>query len=164
MVVSETDPRLHIVFVCTGNICRSPMAEVIIHDSVESAGLDDAARITSCGLGGWHVGQGADKRAIAELRRGGYDGSSHRASQLSAEDLDADLIVALDTGHRETLRQQAPDPDKVVLLRDFDPESAPDSSVADPFYGDEEDFARTRQAIEAAADGLMAWIRDHARD
>ena len=74
--MTETDTRsgLYLVFVCTGNICRSPMAEIIVRDEMEKDMLDLVATVDSCGLGGWHVGQGADERAVAELRRGGHDG------------------------------------------------------------------------------------------
>ena len=103
MTPPENDNQLHIVFVCTGNICRSPMAEIITHDAMETDMLDLLARVSSCGLGGWHVGQGADERAIAELRRAGHDGAAHRAAQLGEEHMDADLFIAMDSGHRDEL-------------------------------------------------------------
>lgn len=151
------DAKLHIDFICTGNICRSPMAEVIVRDALEDAGLD--AEITSAGIGGWHVGQGADKRAITELRKAGYDGSHHRASQIGPEDLSADLLVALDTGHRSEIIARGALPEKVVLLRDFDPDAGEDASVADPYYGGPEGFTTTREQILAAVPGIVEWVR-----
>lgn len=157
---SSEGHRLHIDFVCTGNICRSPMAEVIIADAIESAQLDDLVKISSSGIGGWHVGQGADKRAVAELRSVGYDGSEHRAAQFGPANLAADLLIALDTGHRSELIARGADPARIRLLRSFDPEAPEGAGVADPYYGGPEGFTVTREQIEAARDGILEWIAE----
>ena len=149
---------LKIVFVCTGNICRSAMADVMARDALEREGLLSQVRVASCGLGGWHVGQGADERAIAELRSGGHDGATHRAAQLGPEHMDADLFIAMDSGHRDALIKRGIDPERVRLMRSFDP-NAEDQNIEDPYYGTAEDFARTRKEIEAAVPGLLDWIR-----
>ncbi len=152
---------LHIDFVCTGNICRSPMAEVIVRDKLAEAGFgEDAVQVTSSGIGNWHVGHQADHRALAELAAHGYNGESHRAQQFGAEQFDADLIVALDHNHVSELVARGVPEDKVRLLRSFDPQAdADDLGVADPYYGGPEGFAVTREQIEAAADGIIAWVR-----
>lgn len=152
---------LHIDFVCTGNICRSPMAEVIVRDKLAEAGFgEDAVQVTSSGIGNWHVGHQADHRALAELAAHGYNGEAHRAQQFGAEQFDADLIVALDHNHVSELVARGVPEDKVRLLRSFDPAAkADDLGVADPYYGGPEGFAVTRQQIEAAADGIIAWVR-----
>jgi len=154
------DERYHVDFVCTGNICRSPMAEVIFHDAVEAAGLQDQIRVSSCGIGGWHVGNGADRRAVAELRAAGHDGSDHVASQLGPDDMAADLLVALDTGHVSELIARGVPESKIRLLRSFDPQAPEQASVADPYYGGPEGFVETREQIEAAVDGILAFVRD----
>ena len=153
------DERYHVDFVCTGNICRSPMAEVIFHDAVEAEGLTEHVRVSSCGIGGWHVGNGADRRAVAELRAAGHDGSDHIASQLGPEDMAADLLVALDTGHVSELIARGVPEGKVRLLRSFDPGAPEQASVADPYYGGPEGFVETREQIEASVAGLLEHVR-----
>lgn len=151
---------LRIDFVCTGNICRSPMAEVIVRDKLEAAGLGDAIRVTSSGIGGWHVGNPADERALAELAAHGYDGSAHRAQQFGVEQESADLIVALDTNHVSELVVRGVPEERIRLLRSFDPDAAEGAGVADPYYGGPAGFTTTREQIEAAADGIIAWVRE----
>src|SRR5262245_27385252 len=111
-----------VTFVCTGNICRSPMAEVIFRASAEEHGLD--VEVDSSGLGPWHAGGPADERTVATLRQAGYE-SAHIARQFEREWFDRyDLILALDAGHLAGLRRMAPDAAaaaKIRLLREFDP-------------------------------------------
>lgn len=150
--------ELTIDFVCTGNICRSPMAAVILRQKLDDAGLPQVA-VSSSGIADYHVGHRADERALRELLDAGYDGSAHRARLVDTDTLDADLIVAMATHHRSELLARGADPDRIRLLRDFDPTSEPGSSVADPYYGGPAEFTRTRQEIEAAADGIVDWAR-----
>lgn len=157
---TENQPQLHIDFVCTGNICRSPMAEVIVRDKFEDAGLAQQVRVTSSGIGGWHIGQQADERARAELKAAGYDGESHRAQQFGGEQFDADLIVALDTNHVSELVARGVPEERIRLLRSFDPEAPEGAGVEDPYYGGPEGFAVVREQIESAADGIIAWVRE----
>ena len=98
------ESRVRVVFVCTGNICRSPMAEVIARRAFHDAGLGDRVTVSSVGTGDWHVGNGMDARAAAELAAHGYD-TGHVASQLSPGDHDADLVVACD-GVNSAMRRQ----------------------------------------------------------
>jgi protein-tyrosine phosphatase len=155
-------PEVHVTFVCTGNICRSPMAEKIAAAYLHEAGLDSAVRVSSAGIDGWHEGEGADPRTVAELDAHGYD-SEHEAAQVGDNHLAADLIVALDTGHvRQLLQLDAP-AEKIALLRSFDDE-AEDESVADPYYSSDDAFTEVREQIEAAMPGLVRWAREHVSD
>ena len=148
---------LHVTFVCTGNICRSPMAEKVFAAHLREAGLEDSVRVSSAGIDGWHVGDGADPRTVAELDAHGYD-SEHEAAQVGPDHLGADLIVALDTGHAKALLQLGASADRVALLRSFDPD-ADDSSVADPYYSSDAAFTEVREQIESAVPGLLNWAR-----
>ena len=151
--------KLHIDFVCTGNICRSPMAEVIVREKLAQEGLADAVTVTSSGIGGWHVGHKADERARRELAAHGYDGEAHRAQQFGFAQEQADLIVALDTNHVSELVARGVDENKVRLIRSFDPAAEEGAGVADPYYGGPEGFAVVREQIESAANGIIAWLR-----
>lgn len=164
MTGSEFNRPLEIVFVCTGNICRSPMAEVIARKKAEEAGLGNDVIFSSCGMGDWHVGHVADRRAIAELHAGGYDGSAHRAAQLGSEHKSADLFVAMDSGHAHELAAAGAPNDKIRLLRSFDPESDPTDDVADPYYGTDRDFSLVRENVENAMPGVLEWVTLHVAD
>lgn len=152
--------KLHICFVCTGNICRSPMGDIIAKQKIHEAGLEDQVYINSCGIGAWHIGQGADPRALKELTHAGYDGSSHRAAQFGSEHADADLFLAMDQGHIRDLMTLGVDPTHIRLMRSFDPQSPQDAEVDDPYYGKEKEFTRTRKEIENSMPGLLAWINE----
>lgn len=147
---------LHVTFVCTGNICRSPMGQNIFRRALEDAGLDGQVRVTSCGTGGWHVGDAADVRARTELKSAGYD-DEHVAAQLGPDHLGADLLIAMDGGHLAALRD-AGVADRSALLRSFDPD-ADSGDVADPYYGSDDDFRIVREQVEAAMPGLLDWVR-----
>lgn len=159
--MSNQSTPLHIVFVCTGNICRSPMGENILKKELADAGLEDKVLVNSCGTGGWHIGDGADHRAVRELARAGYDGSAHRAAQLGDDHRNADLLIAMDQSHYRALINAGYDKDRLRLLRSFDPAAGDDLDVADPYYGSEKDFTVTREQIEAAVDGMMTWVADN---
>lgn len=151
--------------VCLGNICRSPMAAAVLRSRVDEAGLGDLVHVDSGGTGSWHVGDAADPRARDALARRGYDGSSHRARQVSAPWFDDhDLLLVMDDDNLRTVRRLAPHPaaaERVMLLRMFDPlaEPAGDRIVPDPYYGDEADFDVGLDIIERCVDGLLPLLR-----
>lgn len=146
------------VFVCTGNICRSPMAEVVFADALRREGLAHLVRVSSAGTGSWHVGSPADPRTAEALRRAGYD-CKHVATQVSARHLAADLLVALDSGHVAELRRLVAEPERVVLLRSFDPAAERDLDVPDPYLGGRHRFDAVLSMVRAAVPGLLAWVR-----
>ncbi|MGK8559448.1 low molecular weight protein-tyrosine-phosphatase [Nocardia gipuzkoensis] len=149
--------QLHVSFVCTGNICRSPMAEKIFAVHLYRAGLANRVRVSSAGTGSWHVGDDADPRTTATLRKYGYP-TGHVAAAFGAEHLDADLVIALDRSHQRELARFGVEPQRLRLLRTFDP-TADGQDVADPYYGDAADFELVRDQIEAAVPGLLDWVR-----
>jgi protein-tyrosine phosphatase len=149
-----------ICFVCLGNICRSPIAEVVMRSLLTDRGLDDRVDVSSAGTGDWHIGESADERAVAVLARHGYDGTQHRAQQFTRETFTAnDLVVAMDSANRAALRRLAPDTaiDKVRLLREFDPD-ATGTDVPDPYYGGADGFDAVLAMVEAACEGLLDWL------
>jgi protein-tyrosine phosphatase len=158
--VSSKAEGLHVVFVCTGNICRSPIAEKVFVHELERAGLADAVHVSSAGTGDWHIGSPADERAAAVLLAAGYK-SDHIARQVDAEQLGADLIVALDRSHERALRSLVHEPDRVRLLRSFDPDAPPGAEVPDPYYGDDDGFTSVLEMIKAAMPGMIEWVREN---
>lgn len=151
-----------VCFVCTGNICRSPMAEYVFRAHAVEAGLDGLLEVDSAGTGPWHEGDGADRRAIDVLTAHGYE-QDHIARQFQAEWFDRlDLVIALDSGHLHELRALAPTPHdaaKVRLLRAYDPDADHDAlgglDVPDPYFGGLDDFEECLEMIESASGGLL---------
>ena len=113
---------LHVTFICSGNICRSPMAEKMFAHQINERGLSDDVRVTSAGTGGWHVGDAADNRAGHVLREHGYP-TRHHAALIDDDHLSADLIVALGRNHARVLREMGVAPSRIRMLRSFDPRS-----------------------------------------
>jgi len=156
----EVPEPLHVTFICSGNICRSPMAEKMFAHQLAERGLADAVRVTSAGTGHWHEGEPADRRAGQTLRGHGYP-AEHRATQLGEDHLGADLVVALGRNHLRMLAQLGVPTERLAMLRSFDPRSgahAPD--VEDPYYGTDADFEGVFTVIDAALPGLHAWVDD----
>ncbi|MGW7327322.1 low molecular weight protein-tyrosine-phosphatase [Streptomyces sp. NPDC054840] len=152
-----------VCFVCTGNICRSPMAESVFRARVAADGLDALVEVDSAGTGGWHEGNGADPRTIAVLEAAGYE-QDHRARRFrSSWFARLDLVIALDAGHLRDLRALAPtaqDAAKVRLLRSYDPAaSAAETDVPDPYYGPLDGFEECLELVEAASPGLLDAVR-----
>ena len=153
-------------FVCTGNICRSPIGEVVLRNLLEREGLSDRVRVVSAGTGDWHVGGPADPRALSTLRRFGLDGDAHRAQQFVRDSFsEVDLVLALDRGHEEILRRLAPteeDRAKVRLLRSFDPAAVAAGAleVDDPYFGEDADFVTTYEEVLPACEGVVAHLRE----
>jgi len=152
-----------VTFVCTGNICRSPMAEVITRSLADRALLRDGSalgthiEVASAGTGPWHEGEPMHDLALDALGRAGYPRHAHSARQIRSSELGRhDLVVALDRRHLQTLRGLGADPDRLALLRAFDPLAGAAADVPDPYYGDDAVFDECRDMIEAACEGLVS--------
>jgi protein-tyrosine phosphatase len=148
-----------IAMVCLGNICRSPMAQVVLTEKLRRAGLGDDVEVRSCGTGDWHVGEQMDRRAAATLRAHGYDPSLHRAAHFDASWLDAsDAILAMDLANQRDIHRVAVSEsplDRVVMFRSFDPEAGDDVEVPDPWYSGPEGFEDVLAMVERATDVLV---------
>lgn len=144
-----------VLFVCTGNICRSPTAEGILRKRLQELGLEVV--VDSAGTHGYHVGDKPDPRSIRAAARRGYDISGLKARKLSAEDFERfDFVVALDDDHMRLLQRSCP-PDLQHRLYDmmrFAPQAA-HRAVPDPYYGPEEGFELVLDLLEEAVEGLL---------
>jgi len=157
---------VRIAVVCLGNICRSPMAEVVLRERLDEAGLTDV-ELVSAGTGDWHIGERMDRRAAATLRGAGYDSDRHRAKQWPVGDLASyDLVLAMDQQNLADLLRLAGDDEvdaaRVRLFRDFDPDGA-GLDVPDPYYGGNDGFTKVLEIVERTSDALVGrLVRDRA--
>jgi len=151
---------ISVLFVCLGNICRSPLAEGALRAAAEKAGLD--IEVDSAGTGGWHAGDPPDRRAQAAARRHGTDISGLRARQVRPEDFRRfDFVFALDRQNLRDLQAIVPADASAELGLLMDEVAGREgSSVADPYYGEDRDFDVTWADVSAAADALVARLRD----
>jgi protein-tyrosine phosphatase len=161
--VSKDPVRL--LFVCLGNICRSPTAEGVMRSLVEREGMEDEIETDSAGTGAWHVGSAPDARATAAAQSRGV-ALGGRARQVTPADFERfDMILAMDAANERDLRlMAAADPDgqeaRVRLLRDFDPASTGgDRDVPDPYYGGPGGFDDVFEMVSSACEGLLVEIR-----
>jgi protein-tyrosine phosphatase len=159
------DRPYRILFICTGNICRSPMAEVVTRSLAQQTVLADGStlgdhiEVSSAGTGPWHEGEPMHPSASIALGRGGYPQDGHVAHQFVSSDLGRiDLMVGLDRRHRQMLLGLGADSDRLVLLRSFDDNAGAAADVPDPYYGDQAVFDDCRDMIAAACTGLVAQL------
>lgn len=152
-----------VLFVCTGNICRSPTAEGVFRHMVAEAGLSHLIQADSAGTHDYHVGEPPDRRSAAHAARRGYDLSDLRARQVTAADFQHfDHIMAMDSGHLSHLRRMVPDrADRVNLFLSYAPELGLED-VPDPYYGGTEGFEYVLDMIEAASRGLLRQLTARA--
>ena len=165
---NEYPEKIKIMFVCLGNICRSPLAEAVFRSQVSEAGMDNKFYIASSGTGGWHVGEGADKRMRQTALRSGVSLESHEARQLSGRDLqDFDYVFVMDKENLRAVkrldgRNQAGE--KINLFRAYDPDPE-DYQVPDPYYGGDGGFDRVFDIVERTSRNLLSQlIKTHALD
>ncbi len=152
---------VRVLFVCLGNICRSPTAHAVFERLVDAEGLQHQIEVDSAGTGGWHVGAPPDRRAVAAARVRGYCMEHLRARQVLPEDLDEfDYILAMDHSNLQHLRSMRPrvDHDRLLLLLSLG--DCEEDEVPDPYYGGEDGFDLVLDLIESASAGLLQAIRD----
>ena len=155
---TRTGTPYRIAVVCLGNICRSPMAGVVLDDRIERKDLRDMVEVVTAGTGGWHVGGPMDPRAAALLTSHGYDATVHRAQQFGADWFDdVDLILAMDSANYVDIVAQGPRA-KVRMFRDFDPLVGPGDDardVPDPYFGGDEGFDEVLAMVGRTADAIV---------
>ncbi len=157
--------QIRVLFVCTGNICRSPTADGVLRQKLAEAGLDGRVTVDSAGTIGFHSGAPPDPRAIRQAGLRGYDLSGLRARQIRRRDFeDFDLILCMDGGHRREMLELCPKgrEDRIRLFMDYTPVADHPNEVPDPYYGDLADYDHALDLIEPAVAGLIeALKRDH---
>ena len=151
---------VRVVFVCWGNICRSPLAERVAERLAAEQGLT-GVEFTSAATSTEELGRPMDRRAAAVLRDHGYRSGDHHAHQIDAAEIEAaDLVIAMEDIHVDRLRRLAPDAANVFLLSEFDPDAEPGSGLLDPWYGPDSGFSDTLAAVEAAIPGVLDRVRE----
>lgn len=152
---------MRVLFVCTGNICRSPTAEGVFRHLLEAEQLQRRVVVESAGTHGYHVGEGPDRRSVVAAAGRGYNLSGIRARQLASTDFsDFDYLLAMDRGHRLILERAAPDEhrQKVSMFLDYS-RNYTGQDVPDPYYGGGQGFERVLDLIEDGAAGLLLDVK-----
>ena len=155
----ELEEKVSVLFICMGNICRSPTAEGVFRHFVEQRGLQESVRIDSAGTHAYHSGEPSDRRAIAAAARRGYDMTGIRARRVQDEDFEEfDLIIAMDDQNLQNLQEMAGQElsSKVSLFLEYS--SGDESEVPDPYYGGTKGFERVLDLVEDASRGLLEML------
>ncbi|MCW8885112.1 MAG: low molecular weight phosphotyrosine protein phosphatase [Motiliproteus sp.] len=163
--MTESIGRCSVLFVCLGNICRSPTAHGVFAHKVDQSGLQSLISVDSAGTAAYHVGNPPDKRSARIARSRGYDLSSLRARQVVSDDFHIfDYILAMDNSNLFDLQQLQPPQGKaqVKLFLDYAPQFS-EQEVPDPYYGGSDGFEYVLDLAEAAADGLLQEIKVRLR-
>ena len=151
---------MRVLFVCLGNICRSPTAEAVLRHKLREAGLEGRIEVDSAGTGDWHIGKAPDAHTLSAARRRGYDLSALRGRQVAVDDFARfDLILAMDSSnlsHLQRLRPGAAVAEMDLFLLRY---QAPLDDVPDPYYGGEEGFEQVLDLIEQASDALILELK-----
>ena len=155
--------QVKVLFVCLGNICRSPLAEVVVAGQAERRNLNENFHFASAGTGSWHIGNGADHRSAQTASAHGLDLSNHQAQQITRTKIDRwDWFVAMDqSNYTDLLRMGAPE-ERLLLMRQFEPgfDRVPD--VPDPYYGGPDGFEDAYRMLCDNADRLLDYLEANA--
>jgi protein-tyrosine phosphatase len=150
---------VRVLFICLGNICRSPLAEVVVHDRARERGLSQRFEFASAGTGDWHIGKGADPRSAATARRYGHDLSDHRAQQITPSRLRGwHWFVAMDSDNRADLLAMGAPAERVLMMRQFEGGDGRVPDVPDPYYGGTDGFDRVYAMMRNNADQLLDFL------
>ncbi len=151
-----------ILFVCLGNICRSPLAEGVLQHKIDEKGLTTRFVLDSAGCGGWHAGEPPDRRSIAVAARHGIAIDTQQARKLTAEDFDRfDLILGMDRDNVAYLTKQKPRGTKARIALYLEDALGEAKNVPDPYYGSEADFQKVYDLCDRASDALLAKLERH---
>ncbi len=152
---------IKVLFVCAGNICRSPMADAVFADRVQKAGLSDQISVDSAGVGAWHVGEQADRRTLATLRQHGIDGYNGRSRQIKTADLSTfDYVLTMDSSNARGVERLGNGPAEVAMFLSYANAAGTVSTkeVPDPYYNDR--FEAVYDLVMAGSEALLAHIRE----
>ncbi|OGT21230.1 MAG: phosphotyrosine protein phosphatase [Gammaproteobacteria bacterium RBG_16_57_12] len=157
-----SDNKVKVLFVCMGNICRSPTAHGVFRNLVMQQGVSELILIDSAGTHAYHIGEAPDPRAMSSARRRGVDISDLRARRVAEDDFEHfDYILAMDRDNLEILANKSPGEHghKIRLFLDYAPHMN-EAEVPDPYYGGMNGFEQVLDLVEAAAEGLLKEIRN----
>lgn len=153
------EAAVRVLFVCLGNICRSPLAEVVVRDRARERGLLQRFEFASAGTGDWHIGKGADPRSAATARRHGHDLGPHRAQQITPSRLAGwHWFVAMDSDNRADLLAMGVPDSRVLLMRQFEIGEQVEPDVPDPYFGGAEGFDHVYAMLRDNADRLLDFL------
>ncbi|MEA2118399.1 low molecular weight protein-tyrosine-phosphatase [Halovibrio sp. HP20-50] len=151
---------MKVLFVCLGNICRSPTAEGVFRRALEQAGMANDVEIDSCGVGNWHIGKAPDTRAQEAAQRRGINLSDLRARQLSEQDFaEFDYVLGMDQDNLRAMRDLKPANSQSYIGLFLDFAGTPGAEVPDPYFGGDEWFENVLDMIEAASEGLIRQLK-----
>lgn len=157
------DEPVKVLFVCLGNICRSPLAEVVVKEVAANQGLNGRYLFASAGTGSWHIGCAADRRSAATALEHGLDLSGHSAQQITAEKVEHwDWFVAMDYDNRSDLLSMGVPEERVLMMRQFEAGRAMPLDVPDPYYGGPDGFEIVYHMLQENAGHLLTYLEKHA--
>jgi protein-tyrosine phosphatase len=160
----NANKKIKVLFVCMGNICRSPTADAVFRHHVKAAGVDHLIEVDSAGTHAYHIGNPPDERSQRTALKRGYKMDDLRARAVEPDDFEAfDYILAMDKENMRLLQQRGPQHhhDKIRLFMQYGANYDGDTEVPDPYFGGHQGFELVLDMVEEASQGLLAHLRDH---